>query len=61
MTALLLTACATEVSECSGLTVIKYSEPAQIMAADEMEGGQCPMLNKFINDYSVLRDQARVN
>ena len=59
MTGLLLTGCAKTNSNL-GLTVIEYSAETQGKAADEMEAGQCPTLNGFINDYSVLRDQARV-
>lgn len=39
--------------------VIPYTAEQQVMAADEMESQACPVLNEFINDYGVMRDQAR--
>jgi len=43
-----------------GLSVISYSQDKQNKAANEMQGNSCPMLNEFMVDYKVLRDQARV-
>lgn len=59
MMLLLLTGCETAHSS-AGLSVIEYSKEVQIKAADEMAAGTAPTLNLMINDYSVLRDQARV-
>lgn len=59
MMLLLLTGCETAHSS-AGLTVIEYSKEVQIKAADEMASGVAPTLNLMMNDYSVLRDQARV-
>lgn len=59
--AALLSACAAGPSEPAGLSVIDYSRAVQSRAADEIEGGRCPVLGDvFMPDYSVLRDQARV-
>ena len=60
MTPLLLSGCKTVHSSSAGLTVINYPLSVQQDAAKEMEIGACPVLNSFMNDYSVLRDQARV-
>lgn len=59
MMPLLLSACAPAHSN-AGLSVIEYSREVQENAATEMENGQCTTLNTFMNDYSVLRDQARI-
>lgn len=59
MTALLLSGCGTAHSN-GGFSLIEYSDEKQGKAADEMDGGMCPVLNEFMNDYSVLRDQVRV-
>lgn len=58
---LLLSGCGKTVSSAGGFSVIQYDAETQARAADEMESGACPALNMFMNDYSVLRDQARVN
>ncbi len=56
----LLSGCATAPSN-GGLTVIEYSPQVQSAAADEIEGGACPVIGDVLMpDYSVLRDQARV-
>jgi len=57
---LLLSGCAKTVSSFEGFSVIEYDAETQDKAADEIEGLGCPTLNMFINDYSVLRDQARI-
>lgn len=57
---LLLTGCETVNSSAGGFSVIEYDKETQGKAADEMESGACPVLNQFMNDYSVLRQQARV-
>lgn len=56
----ILSGCAQVHSNYEGLSVIEYSKDKQNKAADEIESGYCPVLNEFISDYSVLRDQARV-
>ena len=58
-TLLLLTACETATSS-GGLTVIEYTKEVQNKAAQEMLLGLSPTLNMMMNDYSVLRDQARI-
>lgn len=61
MTPLLLSGCLTVNSDVvQGLTVIKYSREVQAQAAQEMQSNSCPVLNNFMNDYSVLRDQVRI-
>lgn len=59
MTTLLLSGCGQVHSKAGNFSVIEYSDKTQEKAAEEMESGKCPTLNTFINDYSVLRDQAR--
>lgn len=57
----LLTGCETIRSdELTAPDVINYPEESRMQAADEMEGGSCPMLNEWIVDYGVMRDQARL-
>lgn len=56
----LLSGCKTVHYSSAGLSVVEYSRSAQVAAAQEMQGGSCPVLNSFMNDYSVLRDQARI-
>ena len=58
----LLTGCETARSSGGGFTVVEYTEEQQNKAADEIESNSCPMLGSiFMPDYSVLRDQARVD
>lgn len=58
---LLLGGCGVARSSGGGFTVVEYTVEQQNRAADEIEGGTCPMVgNIFMPDYSVLRDQARV-
>lgn len=40
--------------------IIQYSKETQFMAAKEVEGGSCPALTQFAEDYCVMRDQARI-
>ena len=40
--------------------VIVYADAQLEAAADETEGGACPVLTEFAKDYCVMRDQARV-
>ena len=48
-------------SQSSGeFVLIGYTKAQQLQAANEMESGQCPMLNNFTNGYINLRDQVRV-
>ena len=55
----LLSGCGQVLSKAKNFAVIEYSDQTQEKAANEMDSGACPTLNTFINDYSVLRDQAR--
>jgi len=44
------------------VTVVEYTKEQQGKAADEIESGSCPIMGGvFMPDYSVLRDQARVD
>lgn len=44
----------------AGLSVVRYDRDTMNIAALEMESRACPVLNGFMNDYLVLRDQARI-
>ena len=59
LSVLLLSGCGTARSS-GGFAVIKYDQETLNKAADEMESGLAPTLNMMMNDYSVLRDQARI-
>lgn len=39
--------------------VVVYSCEAQAMAANELAAGKTPTLMRYMQDYSVIRDQAR--
>lgn len=61
LTALVLSSACAKAPSDAGLSVIQYSRVLQSKAADEIEGGQCPVMGDvFMPDYGVLRDQARV-
>jgi hypothetical protein len=48
-------------SSGGGFLVVEYTQEQQDIAADEIESRSCPMIGEvFMPDYSVLRDQARV-
>lgn len=40
--------------------IVQYSNASQDKAADEIQGGSCPMLANFASDYEVMRDQSRL-
>lgn len=41
--------------------MVAYSREIQSKAADEIQGGHCPIIGGvMMPDYSVLRDQAKV-
>lgn len=49
-------------SSGGGFLVVEYSQEQQNKVADEIETNACPVMgNVFMPDYSVLRDQARVD
>lgn len=56
---LLLSGCGTGRSSVAP-DVKGYTKAQQNKAADEILGGKCPMLNEFMVDYGVMRDQSRV-
>jgi len=60
MPLVLLSACGTEVFRIAP-DVISYDKETLNKAADEMEGGSCPVLsNVMMPDYQVMRDQSRI-
>ena len=59
MLVLSLSGCATVHSSVAP-DVKGYTRAQQNKAADEILSGQCPMLNNFMVDYGVMRDQSRV-
>jgi uncharacterized protein YceK len=61
---LLLSGCATVCSDYNirtiAPTVKKYPQETLNKAADEIDGGKCPILgNVMMPDYKVCRDQSR--
>lgn len=63
---LLLTACSggrfddTQSRKVVMPPVIQYDSDQRRKAADEIRGGQCPMLTEFAKDYKWTRDKIRV-
>lgn len=59
-----LTGCSQGVSDkadkLASPDIINYTPTQEKLAATEMLGGSCPMLNEFIIDYGVMRDQTRI-
>lgn len=41
-------------------SVVEYSKDFQKQVAQEIISGSCPASTEMIKDYSVMRDQARV-
>ena len=41
-------------------SVIEYSKEFQKEVAQEIIGGSCPASTEMLKDYSVMRDQSRV-
>lgn len=55
----LLSGCSTGHSNVAP-SVVEYPKEFQKTVAQEIIGGSCPASTEMIKDYSVMRDQARV-
>jgi hypothetical protein len=55
----LLAGCATAPSDPLRHRLVPYSAEVQEQAAAEMEGGACPVLARFAEDYGELRAAVR--
>lgn len=54
-----LSACTKAVSNTAP-SIVEYSKAKQKAGGREVDSGACPVLTEFLQDYCVMRDQARV-